>query len=1228
MPPFNPTRASPPARVLDLAASLSQDISRTSTVSVPELASLSPDEIELLEAVIQRAGSNANTFLTVFKAYNDVLTERGLDPHEVVYYGKLLKLGTLKGRNWADKWESVKHQYGYAAKREPVRAKASKPKPAPSSPCRVPVRKPARINDSFTLETLHQDVFTDATNSEADTTPTAPRSYPTRSRVPPRRTPSPTRSSVTNSLGLEFDDHPLLNHPSTQPAMPPIVPRRTNFYDSSDAESADDVFQAPSTIPPSYGAAVRDEDATPVKPKRRATQTTQPLAKPAIIKDLEKRPTSTPAMDQLTLARQKVAEARKRRGSVVNGEDAFKKIQMEHDEKNAAQFYEDRLLERCWRVWRDGYEWIITTDMQIAEARDNLILRKCVQQWREKTAENKDLYGRVTLLSNKRCLRAFFSKWRARTREKQQAEWRNAMRRKIKIVRDRREEHLQKDAWTKWRQAFTVRLAEQHHAHKLVQRFFKLWKQRLIALDERDAVADEFRESTQERAVTRCWKAWRRSLQLQRIEHEMSDRVAMRLMVEAMTIWKRRIAELQLADELHDKMIMKNAIRGWKAARDRIRRMENKARKQLALRDEIMMRAIWRVWKAGERGRLLERVRSSRLVSNAFAVWQQRLAQQRELEARALAFYSRPASSSAVLALKTWRQHYQTHTNANAYAVKYHASQLKFNAFRQWCRAIHDHAKDNRRARKANKLLTTRRAWQMWREKLAERARLRKLAELEQQRCHKIFRDWLARARKQRRQKMAEQLVQDRVRQRVMHETLVHWTNRVIKVKLRELEVAQQRDAATVGNAFKKWKSVCERHVEELNLMESYQFVKREEFVRRVFSRWLAAARNSRHRRVVLQEREADMKTIKLSAAWDKWRERFKNERLRPIENTVVLQGQQYLLYRAFAFWHSRTTSLPAIRFHANNLKASAWKKWMAAMPRALQAKKAREVHKQNLLSKFFEKWAQKRETKRALRLAARARYLALPTAVSRNPRPPFLSTSPPKASPFARQRSPAPEQQDGEEEEKEPEPRAPTRPFGYKPRAGLASLLTSRPSSKPAAAESSTRPTTGEPSTRPALGRTRATSPTSTIHTRVRSKPLASSSSSSSRASSPPARPPRSVISTRKKSTSPPEPPVSRPRSPLKSVGRWPLTRDTSPVSRPRTRTALSSLPSPPRSRLGRELSPTRPRPTYSERGRSPSRAPSTTVGSNGETRSRLWTELQAVQRKSRPPSERSSRR
>ncbi|TRM57576.1 hypothetical protein BD626DRAFT_574365 [Schizophyllum amplum] len=973
MPAFNPTRASPPARALDLAASLSQDISRTSTVSVPELASLSPDDVQLLEAVIQRAGNNANTFLTVFKAYNDVLTERGLDPHEVVYYGKLLKLGTLKGRNWADKWESVKAQYGYVIGREPARAKPGKQtysRPAPPSPRRVPLRKPPRINDSFTLDSLNQDVFTDATSSIAETTPAVPRSYPTRTRPPPRRTPSPTRSSLGNSLGLEFDDHPLLNYPAAQPSVPPVLQRRGNYYDSSETQSTDDVFQAPSTIPPSYGAAIRDDDPTPVKPKLRTTQTTRTTKTTAPI-DIQKRPVSVPAIDTSTVARQMVAEARKRRGSVVNGEDAFKKIQMEHDEQNAAQFYEDRLMERCWRVWKDGYDWIVTTDMQIAEARDNLILRKYVQRWRARTAQSQDLYDRVTLLSNKRCLRAFVNKWRVRTREKQQAEWRNAMRRKIKLVRDHREARLKKDAWSKWRQAWKSHLAEQHHAEKTVTRCFKQWKQRLITLDERDAVADEFARATEEGAVARCWTKWRRTLDLQRTEHEMGNRVALRLVGEAMTIWKRRTAELQLADEIHDNMILKGAIRSWKVARDKIRRMEVKARKHVALQDEVLVRAIWRVWQAGERGKLLERVRSSRLLGNALAVWQQRMVGQQALQERAIAFYSRPVSSSAVLALHTWRQHYQTHTNALAYAVKYHSSQLKFQVFRKWCQALREHAKDARRARKANKLLATRRVWLVWREKVAERARLRQLAALEQRKCHSIFKTWLMRARVQRRRKLAEEMIQDRVRQRMMHETLARWTSQVISMKLRELEVAQQRDVAVLGNAFNKWKSVCERHVEELNLMESYQFVKREEFVRRVFSRWATAARAARHRRVTLQDREAEMKLVMLSSAWDKWREKFKGEKLRPIETAVRSQGQQYLLYRAFAFWHSRTDSLPAIRFHADTTKARYWKKWMAAMPRALQAKKARELHKQNLLAKIFEKWAQKRETKRALRLAA-----------------------------------------------------------------------------------------------------------------------------------------------------------------------------------------------------------------------------------------------------------------
>jgi protein SFI1 len=94
--------------------------------------------------------------------------------------------------------------------------------------------------------------------------------------------------------------------------------------------------------------------------------------------------------------------------------------------------------------------------------------------------------------------------------------------------------------------------------------------------------------------------------------------------------------------------------------------------------------------------------------------------------------------------------------------------------------------------------------------------------------------------------------------------------------------------------------------VEELSLMESYQDVKREgiatlflvkslhisyfllENMRRMFYKWLAASRKLRHKRVILQEREDEMRKIRLETAWDKWRGRFQEETLLPLVGVIL----------------------------------------------------------------------------------------------------------------------------------------------------------------------------------------------------------------------------------------------------------------------------------------------------------------------------------------------------
>ena len=60
------------------------------------------------------------------------------------------------------------------------------------------------------------------------------------------------------------------------------------------------------------------------------------------------------------------------------------------------------------------------------------------------------------------------------------------------------------------------------------------------------------------------------------------------------------------------------------------------------------------------------------------------------------------------------------------------------------------------------------------------------------------------------------------------------------------------------------------------------------ENMRRMFYKWLAAARRVRHKRVILQEREDEMQKIRLESAWDKWRGRFQEEKLLPLVSVIL----------------------------------------------------------------------------------------------------------------------------------------------------------------------------------------------------------------------------------------------------------------------------------------------------------------------------------------------------
>jgi protein SFI1 len=323
MSKFRPTRTSPPSKLAPsiIHANLSE-ISRSSVVSVPELAGLTPEDVEILDAVVQRAAPSATTFLTVFKAYNDVLQERGLDPHEVVYYGKLLKLGTLRGKNWGDKWRMVKAQYGYDSRRpltQPSKPSTVLP-PHGSTPLNTRFLTHRR-DDSFTLHS-HQDDSVE-TQSEPDL-----------DQVTRTLASSKEKAFKTPSSGFT-----LASAPQLRPG-PHSQPRGVRPWDSETSDATELNPASISTTPPSYRAAARDPVIRRYNVAPHSVQISRPLSTPI---------QTTPRYTALV---------KERRGSVVNEDEAWNKIKMIRDEKEADRFREDKLVERCWEVWKQGFLWI------------------------------------------------------------------------------------------------------------------------------------------------------------------------------------------------------------------------------------------------------------------------------------------------------------------------------------------------------------------------------------------------------------------------------------------------------------------------------------------------------------------------------------------------------------------------------------------------------------------------------------------------------------------------------------------------------------------------------------------------------------------------------------------------------------------------------------------------------------------------------------------------------
>ena len=330
-------------------------------MSKSELQALTPAEVEFLDAVVKRIPSNATSFLAGLKAYNDELHEHGLDSQtETVHYGRLLELCKLRGPSWQAKWDGIKKLYGYvtapiASGYVPLankRAQSSTGQPPlPKFACPPTRLIPVRHDDDdvFTINSHQDHDQTATTEDDRCSSTTEQDSTPTNNVVDGhnqvRRSVDLARPANTPASRIS---NPILPHSLTRQATPrPQSDRlrlnRVQVWDDT-SDTTEGIILSPTTTPPSYRAAVRGPHTNVTTGSQNQT-----LVQP-------RSPVQLPKSESLI---QVPAQTRERKGSVINEEDAWKKIKMERDEEDADKFREFKLLERCWETWLLGYQWII-----------------------------------------------------------------------------------------------------------------------------------------------------------------------------------------------------------------------------------------------------------------------------------------------------------------------------------------------------------------------------------------------------------------------------------------------------------------------------------------------------------------------------------------------------------------------------------------------------------------------------------------------------------------------------------------------------------------------------------------------------------------------------------------------------------------------------------------------------------------------------------------------------
>ncbi|WAQ92176.1 hypothetical protein PtA15_16A82 [Puccinia triticina] len=589
------------------------------------------------------------------------------------------------------------------------------------------------------------------------------------------------------------------------------------------------------------------------------------------------------------------------------------------------------LLQLGFQTWKFVSNYWLMANKEAEMGRGKLVVGYAWRKWRSRFGKRQREVRMVDGVAKTRSKSAILIRWRAATVEKQRLRRKTHENRAISQIQDLMNRDLSIQTLSKWTLLTKLSITQKRRDSNLKSFIINKWIDRFSSICRITNLADRFHGNVKvNNTLRRTIAQWRWKTNLALKEFHIVQTSDHNFQVAALAQWRQLAISYRMAHNFWARSTQRTWIGVWIHRRYRLKKMNRKANRVIAVRNHNLIGKMMNLWMIQERGRLLGRVLLTRFLKNAFDSWLTRFNRIRHyLAAKQQVFQNKVVHRLKAKTLKAWGNSYlQKSVQLTGHAVDRYRISLVARHLNRWMIVFSRIQDRDRRTYTTWRMERLKRVWMIWSARLR---RLRMYRLIRSRKCRMLkrrFNDWVTLTRERKEDQKLCIILESRVNPSRKLWAFRIWAKRVIVLKERALEVDRSYAKRALSIHFEVWTAriLDIRHLDEL--ANGFSKIQNIELRSRLLDFWRTRASDSRRRAAILAAWDQSQAKDIVRLTWIHWSDKYIEQSLRFHENQTREMVDDRLREQSLQVWLTNSQALPALRFDRQRLKVQCLKHW------------------------------------------------------------------------------------------------------------------------------------------------------------------------------------------------------------------------------------------------------------------------------------------------------------